>query len=109
MEVPYVGRPNKLGVGLMRARRIIDGASFDPDVLKIVREAFEDCWREVSGAFSPEEFDDAREFLAKTVMATAREDSVSTGPLHEAAMQAMQRRYPGRLGGQAPDGKASEG
>jgi hypothetical protein len=93
----------------MRARRIIDGASFDPDVLKIVREAFEDCWHEVSGAFSPDEFDDARMFLAKAVMATAREDSVSARPLRKAAMQAMRRRYPERFGDQAPDGKASEG
>jgi len=93
----------------MKARRIIDGASFDPDVLKIVREAFEDCWQEVSGAFLPDEHDDARVFLAKAVMATAREDSASARPLREAAMQAMRRRYPERFGSETSDGKANEG
>jgi hypothetical protein len=91
----------------MKARRIIDGASFDPDVLKVVREAFEDCWRGMSSSFAPDEHEDARVILATAVMAAARADSDNPRPLREAALQAMKRQYPSRFG-QTSGGKASE-
>jgi hypothetical protein len=93
----------------MRARRIIEGAMFGPDVLNVVRQAFEECWQELAGSFSPSEHEDAREVLARAVMSAAREDSADPLPLREAGMQAMRRSYPVRFGGDEADGKASEG
>jgi hypothetical protein len=82
---------------------------FDPDVLNVVRQAFEDCWQELAGSFTPSEQEDEREVLARAVMSAAREDSADPVPLREAAMQAVRRSYPVRFAGDEADGKASEG
>jgi hypothetical protein len=93
----------------MKALRIIEGASFGPDVLNVIRTAFEESWQEISGVFSPGEYEDAREVLALAVMMAARDDSNDPRPLREAAIQATKRRYPSRFDGDASGQKRSEG
>jgi hypothetical protein len=36
----------------MKARQLIGGAAFPPDVLKVIFEAFDDAWLEVAGDVS---------------------------------------------------------
>jgi hypothetical protein len=81
----------------MRARRIIDGASFGPEVLKVVRQAFDETWTNIAPMFAPGEYDDAREALALAVMTAARDDSADATPMREAAIRAMHRKYPSRF------------
>mgnify|MGYP003694653115 CR=1 FL=1 len=38
-----------LGRLIMRARQLIDGASFGPDALKAIGDAFDAAWAEISG------------------------------------------------------------
>ena len=38
----------------MRARRLIDGASFGPDALKVIYQAFDEAWVSVAGNFGEE-------------------------------------------------------
>ncbi|MGD9805397.1 MAG: hypothetical protein AB7E81_11775 [Hyphomicrobiaceae bacterium] len=92
----------------MKARRIIEGASFGPDVLDVVRKAFDESWQQVSFVFSPSEHEDAREVLAKAVMIAARDDSNDPRPLREAAIQAMKRQYPSRFTESEDSQKAGE-
>ncbi len=56
----------------MRARRIIEGASFGPDVLKVVRTAFDEAWAAVVDNFASSEHEPAREALALARMSATR-------------------------------------
>jgi hypothetical protein len=38
----------------MKARRLIDGASFGPDALKAIVQAFDKAWAEIAGNFGNE-------------------------------------------------------
>jgi len=91
----------------MRAHRIIDGAAFGPDVLKIVRQAFDEAWTSIQPLFEQGEHDDAREALAQAVMTAARDDSVDVTPIRDAAIQAMHRKYPSRFNADTGEQKAS--
>ena len=93
----------------MRARRIIEGAAFGPDVLKVVRRAFDDAWTSIEPMFTPGEHDDAREALALAVMSAARNDSTDVTPIREAAIRAMRRKYPSHFTGATGGQKASPG
>jgi hypothetical protein len=87
----------------MRARRIIEGATFCPEVLAVVRQAFEESWTQVAGMFPAAEHEGVREELAKAVIVIARSNSNDPRPIREAAVQALKRRYPSRFSGD--DGK----
>jgi hypothetical protein len=83
----------------MRARRIIEGAAFGPEVLKVVMQAFDEAWVSVSGKFTPDEHEHARAELADAMMNVAREDSADVQRLREAGVRAMALKYPSRFGG----------
>lgn len=38
----------------MKARRVIDGAAFGPDALKVIGQAFDEAWDEIAGNFGGE-------------------------------------------------------
>ena len=43
----------------MCPRRINEGSSFGPEVLKVVSQAFDEAWAIIEGKFTPEEHDHA--------------------------------------------------
>jgi hypothetical protein len=49
----------------MRARRIIEGAAFGPEVIRTATEAFESAWSEIGERFYAAEHEAARETLAR--------------------------------------------
>jgi hypothetical protein len=51
----------------MRARQLIDGASFGPDALKAIVEAFDQAWSEIAANFQddPIAWEEARLGLAE--------------------------------------------
>jgi len=79
----------------MKARRMIDGASYGPDVLKVVGQAFDEAWHEIAGNFGddPTEIETARLKLADAVLSVASEDSRDVETLKNGALQAMALRY----------------
>jgi hypothetical protein len=79
----------------MRARRLIDGASFGPDTLKVVGQAFDEAWAEISGHFGtiPIEVESARLRLAEAMLSIAIEDSTDVAALKAGALQAMALDY----------------
>jgi hypothetical protein len=77
----------------MKARRLIDGASFGPATLKVIGQAFDEAWAEIAGNFGPSQVDDARLRLAEAVLSIANEDSTNVAALKIGALQAMALDY----------------
>jgi hypothetical protein len=81
----------------VKALRIIEGASFGPDVLEVVRKAFDTAGNDIFHCFSPEEYEEARAVLAKAVLMAARDDATDPQPLRECGVLVMKSRYPNRF------------
>jgi hypothetical protein len=79
----------------MRARELIDGASFGPDALKAIGQAFDAAWDEIAANFGndPTETECARLKLANAVLSIANEDSRDVDVLKNAALQRMALDY----------------
>jgi hypothetical protein len=79
----------------MRARQLIDGASFGPDALKAIGQAFEQAWLEIAGNFGsdPRDIEKARYRLATALLSVASEDSRDMEVLKQAALQRMALDY----------------
>ena len=61
----------------MKARKLIEGATYGPETLKVIGKALDDAWSEISGHFSTNglQSQSARLKLAHAVLAVARDDS----------------------------------
>ena len=75
----------------MKARQLIDNASYGPETLKVLYEAFDDAWAEISSQYS---YDDvtrevARLRLAQAVLSFAVDNSRDAEPIKRAALSAM--------------------
>src|SRR5512138_2014707 len=79
----------------MRAQRLIDGASFGPDALKAIGQAFDAAWEEIGCNFGddPAEIADARYKLANALLSVASDDSRDVDVLKNAALQRMALDY----------------
>ena len=56
----------------MKARRLIDSASYQPEVVKAMSEAFDQAWTEIAGNFFGEaQVEAARVKLAATMLSVA--------------------------------------
>ena len=81
----------------MRARRIIDGSAFGPEVIRTATKAFESAWDEIADRIDQSLHEEAREALAAAIMAATREDSANADVLRRAGLRAMARAFPDRL------------
>ena len=79
----------------MKARRLIDGASFGPDALKALGQAFDEAWAEIAGNFGnePAVIESARLTLAEALLSVADDDSRDVEALKQAALQRMAVDY----------------
>ena len=79
----------------MKARRLIDGASFGPDTLKAMGDAFDQAWAQIAGNFgdSPSQVENAKLRLAEAMLSVATEDSKDVAALKAGALQAMALDY----------------
>jgi len=75
----------------MRARQLIDGASFGPDALRTIGKSLRCGLGEIAGNFGddPTEIDPARIKLANAILLIASEDSMDAEVLRKAALQRM--------------------
>jgi len=83
----------------MRAQRIIEGAAFGPEVLKVLWQAFDEAWASIADKFAPEEQELAREALAQAMMSATRNDTSNVAMLRDAGIRAMHIKYPSRFDG----------
>jgi hypothetical protein len=75
----------------MKARRLIETSTLDPETLTIVCKAFDDAWAEISQHFAGDETEtgSARMRLAHAVLIVAREDSKDPDRVKNDALQVM--------------------
>ena len=91
----------------MRARRIIEGAAFGPEVIEAARAAFDAAWAEIADRFGTELREAARERLATAIISAARENSTNVDMLRRVGLDAMARDYPQRLAARPPRDEAN--
>jgi hypothetical protein len=79
----------------MKARQIIDGASYGPEALKVLGQAFDEAWQTIAGNFGndPDDIERARMRLAEALLSVASEDSCDVEALKNGALQAMALQY----------------
>jgi hypothetical protein len=79
----------------MKARQLIGGASFPPDVLQVVFEAFDDAWTEVSAGVGkdPGAVEAARLSLATIILSLARTDPIDREGLKAAAVDSFRLKH----------------
>ena len=79
----------------MDARHAIDNASFGPEALRAIGQAFDAAWREIAGNFGgdPRDVELARLKLANALLSIACEDSRDVEVLKNGALQAMAFAY----------------
>jgi hypothetical protein len=75
----------------MKAHRLIDGASFGPETIKAMGQAFDQAWAEIAGSFgtTPAEVENARLQLAEAMLSVATEDGKDVAALKAGALEAM--------------------
>ncbi len=87
----------------MRARRIIEGAAFGPEVIRAACEAFEAAWSEIADLFDASTQETARDLLATSIISAVRGDSSDPDVLRRAGLRAIERAYPERFHSEPPD------
>jgi hypothetical protein len=82
----------------MKARALISAASYGPETLKLIFQAFDAAWTEIAHHFEghPAQVDAARERLAHAVLAVADEHSKDVHGLKRRALQVLGMSY-GRM------------
>jgi hypothetical protein len=79
----------------MKARRLIDGASFGPETLKAVGEAFDKAWAQIASNFGgdAQSVEAARLKLAQAILSIADENSRDVEILKNAGLHEMAQDY----------------
>jgi len=83
------------GVTAVNPKQMISGASYGPDALKAIGQAFDEAWNQIAGNFGndPGDIEKARRRLARAVLSIANEDSRDVRILRQAALERMALDY----------------
>jgi hypothetical protein len=81
------------GVTAVNPKQIISGASYGPDALKAIGQAFDEAWFEIAGNFGTGDIEKARLRLARALLSIANEDSRDVGVLRQAVLERMALDY----------------
>ena len=79
----------------MDAYALIESASYCPEALKAIRQAFDKAWQQVAGNFGDDSTDAqrARLRLARALLSIAHEGRRDVGALKRAALERMALDY----------------
>jgi hypothetical protein len=80
---------------MAKARQLIDGASYGPDAVRAMGQAFDEAWLTIASNFGndPQDIEKARMRLARAVLSVADEDSRDVQALKIGALEAMALAY----------------
>jgi hypothetical protein len=75
----------------MKARKLIEGATFDPQQLKVIGKVFDDAWEQIAPGVSSraDAVEAARVKLANVVLSLAKNGSQDAERLTEEALKIM--------------------
>ena len=80
----------------MKARKVLEGAAYEPHALKAICKAFDEAWAQVADLYEcPAKVDEARDRLAKSVLAAVPRHGMNVEALKQAALD---RFAPNALG-----------
>jgi hypothetical protein len=79
----------------MQARRLIAGASYGPEALKVIGQSFDEAWTSIEANFGSDQLaiEAARLKLAQAVLSVASEDSRDVEALKLRALEVMAIGY----------------
>jgi hypothetical protein len=77
----------------MSAHPLIDRASYGPDTLRAITQAYDEAWTVVAGNFGEGSIEAGRTRLANALLSVAREDSRNVAALRRSALEAMALSY----------------
>jgi hypothetical protein len=79
----------------MRAHQLVDGASYGPEALEAITQAFDEAWQAIAGNFGndPLDIEKARTRLAHALLSIANEESRDVAALKTGALEAMALAY----------------
>ena len=72
-------------------RSLLENASYGPDTLKLLGQAFDEAWQEIAGNYGDAMVDDRRNRLALAILRIADTGERDVARLKDAALQAMKR------------------
>ena len=75
----------------MKARELIEGASYGPEALKAIGRAFDEAWASIAGNFSDDQIEAARLRLANALLAVAKDNSRDVEVMKREALDQMRR------------------
>jgi hypothetical protein len=83
----------------VKAQALIDGASFGPEALHAIGQAFDEAWAEIAEHFAgdPLSEQNARLSLAEAILSVATETSRDVHVLKNAGLQVMALNYRSQL------------
>jgi hypothetical protein len=83
----------------MKARLLIESASFGLEALQAITRAFEEAWSNIGGNFGtdPQDIEKARMRLATALLSVASEHSRDVQALKRAGLEAMALNYRKKL------------
>ena len=75
----------------MKARALMDGASYGPEILKTIGQAFDEAWEAIEGdvGTDPQKIEIVRSRLAKVLLYLAAEHGSDAEKLKQEALQAL--------------------
>jgi hypothetical protein len=84
----------------MKARQLIDNASYGPDALKIVFRAFDEAWESIAANFGddPAEIETARVRLANIILSFPFNEVRDAQQIKNSSLQIMALTYRTRAG-----------
>jgi hypothetical protein len=79
----------------LKARKLLEGASYGPKTVKVICKAFDEAWREVEDHFADRSVDQTlvRERLAHAVLAIATDETSDVDSLKNRALQVFALEY----------------
>jgi hypothetical protein len=79
----------------MQAKQLIENASYGPDALKIVCQAFDEAWADISGNFGddPQTIETARLKLAKAILTFPYDEVTDVQQIKKSALRVMALLY----------------
>jgi len=78
----------------MEASKLLDAAPFEPDTVKVLKQAFDEAWVRIAPSIVPDRIDDTRLSLAHAIVAHAGRGECDCESLKAAALDAVQKHPP---------------
>lgn len=82
----------------MKAKQLLENASYGPETLKIACQAFDEAWAEVAGNFGddPQTIETARLELAKAILSFPYDDVTDVQQIRKSALRVLALLYSAR-------------